>query len=70
MKKNFQLVDLAQDLKNKTAKEVAHLAIECPYHNRLTALADVLVCYGEGAKTIVFTSTKVDANQLILSDKI
>lgn len=58
MKRGFKIVDLAQDLKNKTAREVAHLAIECPYHNRVAALADVLVCYGGGAKTIVFTQTK------------
>jgi len=62
MKKDFQIVDLAQDLKNKTAKEVQHLLIECPFHNRLDALADVLICYGGGAKAIVFTSTKADAN--------
>jgi len=66
----YRIVDLAQDLKNKTAKEVAHLAIDCPYQNRMSALADVLICYGMGAKTIVFTQTKQDANSLILSDKI
>jgi len=27
----YKIVDLAQDLKNKTAKEVSHLAIDCPY---------------------------------------
>ena len=31
MKKNLRVVDLAQDLKNKTAKKVQHLAIDCPY---------------------------------------
>jgi hypothetical protein len=31
MKKNLRIVDLAQDLKNKTAKEVQHLAIDCPF---------------------------------------
>ena len=31
MKKNFRVVDLAQDLKNKTAAHVNHLAIECPF---------------------------------------
>lgn len=48
-----------------------HLAISCPFHNRLAALADVLICYGGAyGKTIVFTQTKADANSLILSDKI
>lgn len=58
MKKNLRIVDLAQDLKNKTARSVAHLAIDCPYVNRTSALADVLICYGGNAKTIVFTQTK------------
>lgn len=55
MKKNLRIVDLVHDLKNKTAKEVSHLAIDCPYQNRMAALADVLVCYGGNAKTLVFT---------------
>lgn len=29
--KNPRIIDLCHDLKNKTAKEVQHLAIECPY---------------------------------------
>jgi ATP-dependent RNA helicase DDX21 len=43
---NFITIDLAQNLKNKTSKTVNHLAINCPYHNRISALADILVCYG------------------------
>lgn len=70
MKQGFKIIDLAQDLKNKTARSVQHLAIECPYQNRLSALADTLICYGGNAKTIVFTQTKQDANQLITADKI
>jgi len=63
------LIDLVKDLKNKTSKTVSHLAINVPYHNRTSALADVLICYG-GGQSIVFTSTKAEANQLLLSDKI
>jgi len=70
MKRGARVIDLAVDLKNKTARTVAHLAISCPFQNRLSALADVLVCYGKQGKTIVFTQTKADANSLILSDKI
>lgn len=55
MKNNCRVVDLALDLKNKTAKKVEHLAINCPFQNRLSALADVLICYGGVGKTIVFT---------------
>ena len=57
-------------MKNQTASSVQHLAIECPFQNRMSALADILIVYGGNAKTIVFTQTKLDANSLILSDKI
>jgi ATP-dependent RNA helicase DDX21 len=67
---NYKTIDLAKDLKNKTSKTVNHLAINCPYHNRLSALADILVCYGGIGQTIVFCSTKQEANSLLLSDKI
>jgi len=71
MKKNLRIVDLCQDLKNKTAKKVQHLAINCPFQNRISALADILICYGGvNGKTIVFTQTKADCNALILTDKI
>jgi len=61
-------MDLAKDLKNKTAQTVNHLAINCPFHNRIAVLADLLVVYGGGesvtgsGKAIVFTQTKADAN--------
>jgi ATP-dependent RNA helicase DDX21 len=70
MKRDPNYIDLAQDLANKTAKKVQHLAISCPFSNRLSALQDILVCYGGNGKTIVFTQTKADANSLLLSDKI
>lgn len=63
-------MDLCMDLKNKTSRTVAHLAICCPFQNRISALADILICYGGNGKCIVFTQTKADANALILSDKI
>lgn len=46
---------MAMELKNKTAANVAHLAISCPFQNRLAALADVLTVYGKGGRVIVFT---------------
>lgn len=70
MKPNFRVVDLAQDLSNKTARNVKHLAIECPWHNRLDALGKILSCYAGQGKVIVFTSTKADANSLLLSNMI
>jgi ATP-dependent RNA helicase DDX21 len=70
MSPDFKVVDLAQDLKNKTAREVEHLAVECPYQNRISALADILTCYGLNTKTIVFTSTKLDTNLLAQHERI
>ena len=34
------MIDLAQDLKNKTAPRVRHLAINCPFYKRESALMD------------------------------
>ena len=63
--------DLVGDLKNKTAQNVQHLAINCPYYNRTATLCDILLCYkGLQGKAIVFTSTKADANQIITSEKM
>lgn len=65
----FKTLDLVSSLKNKTAKTVEHLAINCPYPNRVSALADILIVYGIG-QSIVFTSTKQEANSLLLSEKM
>jgi superfamily II DNA/RNA helicase len=65
MKKSLKVVDLAQDLTNKSNRNIQHLAISCPFHDRLNALTDVLDFYGGKGKTIVFTQTKADANQLV-----
>jgi ATP-dependent RNA helicase DDX21 len=64
------MIDLAKNLKDKTQKNINHIAINCPYHNRQSTLGDLLKIYGGLGQTIVFTSTKAEANTLILSDKI
>lgn len=69
LKPGHSTIDLVKDLKNKTSKTVQHLAINCPYQNRLSALADILICYG-GGQSIVFTSTKKEANDLLESEKM
>jgi superfamily II DNA/RNA helicase len=38
MKRDLEFIDLAQNLANKTAKKVQHLAVSCPFHNRMQAL--------------------------------
>jgi ATP-dependent RNA helicase DDX21 len=68
---DYKFIDLVKDLKNKTSKTVQHLAINCPYFNRTSTLADILMCYGGlHGKTIVFAQTKADANSVMLSDKV
>lgn len=46
LKPGYATVDLVSNLKNKTSKTVQHLAINVPFHNRVSALADILICYG------------------------
>lgn len=70
MRADFRVVDLCQDLTNKTARNVRHIAIECPWHNRIDALSRVLNCYGGTGRIIVFSSTKADCNSFLVSDQI
>ena len=41
MKQDFRVIDLAKDLSVRTAKHINHLAIDCPFHERLDALSKV-----------------------------
>jgi ATP-dependent RNA helicase DDX21 len=66
----WKMIDLAKDLKGKTQKNINHISVSCPYHNRMQTLADVLIIYGGLGQSIVFCSTKVEANSLLLSEKI
>mmetsp|Transcript_9329 Transcript_9329/g.15727 ORF Transcript_9329/g.15727 Transcript_9329/m.15727 type:complete len:299 (+) Transcript_9329:753-1649(+) len=70
LKPNWRMIDLAKDLKAKTQKNINHISINCPFHNRMQTLADILIIYGGLGQTIVFCSTKAEANSLLLSDKI
>jgi len=70
MKPNHTVLDLAQDLTKRTGSNISHLAIECPFAQRLEALSKILHVYGGNGRIIVFCSTKADANSLLLSDKI
>lgn len=55
MKPDFRVVDLAQDLSNKTAKNVKHIKMECQREDRIDALAKIIAVYGGVGKIIVFT---------------
>lgn len=70
MAKDTKLIDLAMDLSNKTSRTVSHLAVEVPWHNRMEVLNDILHLYVKSGKTIVFTATKKDANETVLSDVV
>jgi len=68
---NYKIIDLVKDLKNKTAKAVQHLAIRCTKENKISMLGDILMCYGGlNSKAIIFAQTKVEANEILLSEKV
>lgn len=67
---DYKIIDLVKDLKNKTAKSVEHLAIQCSDDNKISALADILAMHGgANSKIIVFVQTKLQANEIVTSPK-
>lgn len=42
LSKDYITVDLVKNLKNKTAHKVNHLALKCPFTDKVPILADVL----------------------------
>lgn len=68
LNKEHQFVDLVKNLKNKTAKSVVHMSIPCEDENKINALADVMKSHYEpDIKIIVFTETKMEANDILNS---
>jgi ATP-dependent RNA helicase DDX21 len=62
---------MLKDVKLKTPKTVDHLAINCPFHNRLNIIADVVMCYAGMTKyCIIFCDTKKEANNILLNAEI
>jgi ATP-dependent RNA helicase DDX21 len=58
-------VDLVKDEVQKTSTLIEHVAIRCPYYAREKAIRDVIMVYsGKKGRTIIFVSTKREANQL------
>jgi len=71
LNKKYEFIDLCKDLTNKTSHTVNHLAMNVLPHNRIQTLVDVLQCYqGMHGKCIVFCETKVEANSVILNEKV
>lgn len=68
---DYEHIDLVKDLSNKTPKLSRHLKVCCVNSERVTTMADLILCYGGKMKsTIVFVDTKRDCNNLMISDKI
>jgi ATP-dependent RNA helicase DDX21 len=64
-------VDLVKAKGYKTPTTVKHLAINCPYFSRNGAIGDIVLCYGgQHARTIIFTETKREANDILLEAHI
>ena len=68
IKEDRILVDLVKNGTIMTAKTVEHLAINCPYFSRTSAIGDIVICYGgQHCRTIIFTETKKEANSILMS---
>lgn len=69
MRTDYKKVDLVKDYKTPTT--VRHLAINCPYFSRNGAIGDIVLCYGGNhCRTIIFTETKKEANEIMLEANI
>lgn len=66
-----EYIDLVKDLGGRTPKTVQHLAVNSLKSDKVTTIADLILCYGGINKsTIVFVNTKRECNDLMISDKI
>ena len=64
-------VDMVSSDTNRTNTDITHLAISCPYTERPDTIADVVKVYtGALGKTIIFTDTKVEANEVSGHEKL
>jgi len=68
--KRLLRVDLIGHNKNQTSETVKHYAICCSPKERSDTLSDVVKVYGQNGRTIIFASTKAQANDIALSSSI
>ena len=59
------MIDLAKGVKDKTQKKIEHISISCAFQSRARVLGDVLLIHGGKGKTIIFTATRRDANEVV-----
>lgn len=64
LKPGFQTVDLVGNETMKASTSVKHLLLPCHWSQRATIVTELVKCYGVCGRTIVFTETKNDANEL------
>eukprot|EP00301_Raphidiophrys_heterophryoidea_P025916 c8811_g1_i1.p1 GENE.c8811_g1_i1~~c8811_g1_i1.p1 ORF type:complete len:813 (+),score=290.44 c8811_g1_i1:90-2441(+) len=63
--KDKKTVNLIEGNAGKTSELITHLAIMCPWQQRVAVLADLLKVYAEpDSKSIVFADTKKDCNEI------
>eukprot|EP00731_Ephydatia_muelleri_P005718 Em0002g1894a len=71
MSPDHVVVDLVGSGQVRTSTGVEHKALCCPYHERSSMINDIINVYsGMFGRTMVFTSTKHEANELALNSAI
>jgi len=69
--KEHTFINLMQNLKGRIPVGVENLAVNCLKSDKITTIADLIVCYGGMQKsTIVFVPTKRECNTLMVSEKL
>lgn len=64
-------IDMIKLNGNQTSETIQHLAINCPYHQRTQVIGDVVLIYsGKHCRTIIFTETKKEANDIMMKSNI
>ena len=73
LRPTHERIDLIGEVAQKASSDVVHYAIACHWSERNSLLKEVIAAYGpqgEKTRTIVFTETKKDANEIALSSSI
>ena len=67
LKQNHVTVDLVGSDVMKASTSVRHMLLPSHWSQRSSLVSELVKCYGAGGRTIVFTETKKDANELTVS---
>jgi len=71
MDPSYSFVDLIGDDNQQTAKGITHLALKVDKREMASTLGDVVQVHaGRHGRTIIFTQTKAEANELVLGNTI